>query len=75
MTPFRPLIPQGKHFEALRPSSIYFLANLSLEVAIHIRILEIRKFDFWPLIDLLFWKVIILELWNHHQSIFRPILV
>jgi hypothetical protein len=42
---YKPLISNNKRFGAPGPSSIDFSSNLSLDMAIHIRILEIQKFD------------------------------
>ena len=45
MTPYRPLIFKIKHFGALGPSPIDFSFNFSVGTTIHIKILEIQKFD------------------------------
>jgi hypothetical protein len=69
-----PFIFKSKHFGALRALSTIFRSK---KFAIHITIKKskIQKFDLSLLTDPLSSKVSILGLWNHRQTISRPISV
>ena len=78
MTPYSALIRPGKHFGDLGPSPIDFSPIVNLGIATHLDHRPTIKFDplltpYWALTGPLSHQGGILGIWNHHQSISRPL--